>query len=184
MSDIADLLTADHRDLLNTIDSLEPGDSQAVARLRRLLPAHAQIEVEVLVPALIRWGGQADDADVAAMLREQVEVRTLVSDLEATSPGGEEYVALVGRLRDWTTAHIEQAESRLLRPAEELIPPVSLVEIGLEAVRLRGLQSPGDAGASSDGDSSWHDEPVSEDPALDRSVDAALRRSTSTEPPV
>ena len=77
--------------------------------------------------------------------------------------------------------HAEADESTILELADELLSAEQRADLAQRTGPLVGpvdaaTASPDD-GPSSDGDRSWAQEPVTQDPDADRSVDAAIRRT-------
>lgn len=178
MDTIITLLRADHARLSDLLATLEAGDTTCIPELRRLLIAHSHTEVDVLCPTLVPWHPDLAQR-LASVLAGPREVRALSDSLDAAWQGGESLASVTDAVRTWLAGHVESSEAILLAPAETLIPPETLTQVSRQAVRLRGLDDTEDEGASSDGDRSWADSPMTQDPTLDRSVDAAIRRSGS-----
>lgn len=175
MGTIIDMIDADHRQLRRIFERVEDGHISAIPELCHFLRAHSQIEEQVFYPALSARWSRGDQ--VLSALHQHHEMRELVMSLEQASDITQDYVARAGHLIVLAREHMAEEERMLLPRAPALLGEDELIAMADDAQRLR-TRSTEDTAATSDADGSWTHAPLTQDPGIDRSVEAVIRRSS------
>jgi len=176
------LLTEDHRRIDLLFDAVSDGDVTAIPQVCDALLLHSRMEEEVLYPAISRFLGEAE-WDVAAALEDHLIIRKLVSELSTESSISPSYLAQAGVLMRLVRDHVREEEEDLFPRIAAATSPRVVEKMGAELERVRRSRSTAtadirqDPGASSDGDASWVESPLTQDPQVDRTVGAVIRRT-------
>ena len=144
------LLTADHESVkalfkrfekLTEQEGAEDEMAQLVQRICGELTVHATIEEEIFYPAVreaIDDDDLMDEADV-----EQASAKALIAELEAGSPGEDQYNAKVTVLSEYINHHVKEEEGEMFPKARKAVDTkvlgVELVERKNELMSEMGL---------------------------------------------
>ncbi len=173
MPDIVALLRSDLAEIVSLV-SLDVADTAPRDRLFDLLDHHCVVEDTILFPAM-RTAGNSSDEAIDAALEDHARIHELVDAVRAS--GSELTPDDLAEVR----RHVASDASTILDLADELLSAEQRADLAQRTGPLVGpvdaaTASPDD-GPYSDGDRSWAQEPVTQDPDADRSVDAAIRRT-------
>lgn len=173
MPDIVALLRSDLAEIVSLVSS-DVTDPAQRDRLCDLLDQHCVVEDTILFPAM-RIAGNSSTEAIDAALEDHARIHELVDAVRAS--GSELTPDDLAEVR----RHVASDASTILDLADELLSAEQRADLAQRTGPLVGpvdaaTASPDD-GASSDGDRSWAQEPVTQDPDADRSVDAAIRRT-------
>jgi hemerythrin superfamily protein len=180
--DAITLLAEDHRRIDALFDAVSNGDVAVVPHVCEALLVHSRMEEEVLYPTMSRLLGD-DEWDVSSALEDHVIMRRLVAELSDESSISPSYLAQVSILMRLVRDHVREEEEILFPRIEAAASPGMLEEMAAELQRARSSRPTAtgeiqqDRGASSDGDASWADSPLTQDPQVDRTADAVIRRT-------
>lgn len=142
-----DILTEDHKEVLDLIEQLEraddeagtdPVDTEVFNRLREMLTLHTNLEEQIFYLALEEFDELAEEVAQAYAAHEQVD--QLLGELFAISPAVPEFQETLAELKDILQDHIEQEEQELFTQAEELCGQSRLEEMGNQMQQIK--QSP------------------------------------------
>jgi hemerythrin superfamily protein len=174
------LLTNDHQQLDGLFASFEAGDVTVVPTICQTLEDHLLMETGVLYPAI---GDEVDKAPVASSIDEANQIRALIRELNEFTSIDQAYIAKARDLIAVAREHMLDEESEIFPLVRALLSDERRAELGLAIEALRGdAAGSTNEGASSDGDTSWVEDPHVVDPQVDRSVEAAMRRSQRQPP--
>jgi hemerythrin superfamily protein len=135
------LLTADHESVkalfkrfekLTEQEGAEDEMAQLVQRICGELTVHATIEEEIFYPAVreaIDDDDLMDEADV-----EHASAKALIAELEAGSPGEDQYNAKVTVLSEYINHHVKEEEGEMFPKARKA---VDTKELGVELVERK-----------------------------------------------
>lgn len=182
--DAITLLIEDHRRIDDLFDAVSSGDVLAVPLACDALLHHSRMEEEVLYP-FIAPHVERTEWDVDGALEDHLVMRRLIVELGEESSISPSYLSRAAVLIRLVRAHVREEEDVLFPQLRAAISPPRLEELGdaLEHVRLAASGPTGldgaeqDSGAASDGDLSWAESPLTQDPDLDRSVNAVIQRT-------
>ncbi|MFI9564422.1 hemerythrin domain-containing protein [Streptomyces rishiriensis] len=139
-------LTADHREvdeLFAQIEALPEADRQRrelADRLTMELIRHSVAEEEHLYPTVRRYVDGGDDlADKE--IADHAEVEHMLKELEGCQPGDARFDALILRLKNSVTAHVDDEENRLFPMLADVCSADALAELG-EKVRSAKRHAP------------------------------------------
>ncbi|MEU5636531.1 hemerythrin domain-containing protein [Streptomyces rishiriensis] len=139
-------LTADHREvdeLFAQIEALPGADRQRrelADRLTMELIRHSVAEEEHLYPTVRRYVDGGDDlADKE--IADHAEVEHMLKELEGCQPGDARFDALILRLKNSVTAHVDDEENRLFPMLADVCSADALAELG-EKVRSAKRHAP------------------------------------------
>jgi hemerythrin superfamily protein len=175
------LLVEEHQRIAGLFDAVSNGDVTAVPLACNALLQHSRMEEEVLYPAVAPYSTDMD-WDVEAALEDHLLMRRLIGELGEESSIGPSFLThaavLIGLVRD----HMREEEDVLFPRLEAALGPQRVAELTVALERAASGRLPAgrahqDPGASSDGDVSWVDSPVTQSPQVDRSVDAVIQRT-------
>jgi len=147
-----EMLMKDHREAVGLIDDLENSDVEQLEtadeettvvqskedlfrRLKNALTVHTQLEEQIFYPALANFDETSEI--VERSYEEHQEVNELLSDLTGSSPTAEEWIELIGELRENLEHHIEEEEGELFPQAEELLGEERLEELGRQMEEIK-----------------------------------------------
>jgi len=137
MTDAIEMLEADHREVEGLFAALEDLSGverqQTVNKLAKSLSIHAQIEEEVMYPAMKDAG--LDD-EVKAATEEHQKVKDLVAQLEEVDPSSD-VDALMAELEADVTHHVEEEESEVFPKFRDAVDQVKLDELGVALVEAK-----------------------------------------------
>lgn len=183
--DCIGLLKSEHQQLERLFANIDEGDVTVVPEICQSLDLHLMGEDGIFYPAIV------DEIDgvrpcVDASAAESRRMRSLIRDLSDITAVDHMYVMKARDLVAVAREHVIDEESELYPKVSSSLSEKRRTEIGcaIEAFRAQGEAS--DEGASSDGDTSWTEDPfLTEvvDPDVDRSVEATIRRSQARQPP-
>ncbi|MET0985783.1 MAG: hemerythrin domain-containing protein, partial [Steroidobacteraceae bacterium] len=127
--DAVTLLKQDHRQVAGLIDQVEDAEGTELEdiaeRMCALLTVHAQIEEELLYPAVRE---ALDDTDlVAEAAVEHGTAKDLIAKIEGMSSEDEEYKATVTVLGEYVKHHVKEEEG-------EMFPQLKKTDLDLEAL--------------------------------------------------
>lgn len=180
--DAITLLIEDHRRIDLLLDAVIHGDLTAVPRVCEALLLHSRMEEEVLYPTSARL---LDDGgwDASAAIEDHAIMKRLIAELSEEPITTPSYVDRVGVLVRLWRDHVREEEEILFPQLAAALDPRAAEEVG-DALAHVGRQPPTgtaeaqqDPGASSDGDVSWVESPVTQNPRVDRSVAAVIQRT-------
>lgn len=164
--DVITRLGEDHRTIHRLFEAVGNGDMAAVPQMCDALLRYSRTEEEVLYPAASRTLAD-EEWDHAGALEDHLIIKRLVAELADESSISPAYLTRVGILIRLVAEHVrEELDILFPRFAAHADPALH----GSPDARQ-------DAGASSDGDASWVESPLTQDPRIDRSVDAVIRRT-------
>ncbi len=135
--DATELLRDDHevlRGLFARYQELADGDRPAKAalfrRIREEIEAHAAVEEEIFYPAV----RGANPVLAGPIVREAFEdhrlIRQILRDVEAGSPGSDEFDAKLNVLRENVLRHAEREEREVFAEARSSMTPLQLSLLG------------------------------------------------------
>lgn len=183
--DCIGLLKNEHQQLERLFANLEDGDVSVVPVICQSLDLHLMAEDGIFYPAIVDDDeGLRPSVDESAA--ESRRMRTLIRDLSDMTALDHAYVVKARDLVAVAREHVIDEESELYPKVSASLSEKRRTEIGNAIQAFRGQGDSTDAGASSDGDSSWTDDPfLTEvvDPNVDRSVEATIERSQGPQPP-
>jgi hemerythrin superfamily protein len=180
--DAITVLVEDHHRINVLFDAVSTGDVAAIPQVCEALLLHSRLEEEVFYPTAARLLTDGE-WDVSAALEDHVIMRRLVAELSGDSSISPSYLAQAGILMRLVRDHVREEEEVLFPRIAATAGPLVLAEMGAELERMKRSRptSPADIqqdpGASSDGDASWVESPLTQDPRVDRSVDAVIQRT-------
>ena len=99
------------------------------------LTVHTHLEEQIFYPALANFDETSEI--VERSYEEHQEVNELLSDLTGLSPTAEEWIELIGELRENLEHHIEEEEGELFPQAEELLGEERLEELGRQMEEIK-----------------------------------------------
>ncbi len=173
MSDIVVILRGDRAEIEPFLTTSEQ-DPAVRTRLCDLLDHHCQLEDTLLFPALVSTHNRWEET-VTLATEEHAQIQDLLSAIRTSRRTLDS--DLVALLRD----HLDADEATILGPAARDLSDEVRAELADLAPSLPPpapeALAAGDPGASSDGDQSWARAPLTQDPEVDRSVDATIRRT-------
>jgi hemerythrin superfamily protein len=133
-SDVVDILTADHHDVLELIDSISsagsPDESRDIAdTVIAEIVRHSIAEEMYVYPAMKKHlpDGQSQ---VEHDIEEHQELEETLKKLERVSADDTEFVALVAEVRSQLSHHASDEENSQFPLLREHIPHDQLVELG------------------------------------------------------
>lgn len=148
MSDVVDLIMADHREVERLFEVLQSQPEQrpiALPTLVALLTAHSRAEEAEVYPAARDEAGETDE--VSHSQEEHVEAEQLLERLQTTDPDSPEFESLLKKVVDAVTHHVEEEEATVLPGMRQNLSAARLYELGeaFAASRARHLgDQPGD----------------------------------------
>ena len=132
-----DLLTNDHREVLDMIEQLENGTeasglnlsrAELFNRIKSAIQLHSQLEEQIFYPAL-----QSFD-ETRTLIEESFDEHQMVDEIllemSNTNPRDGEWTDLLAELRDNLEHHIEEEENDLFPKAESVLGMDRLGEMG------------------------------------------------------
>lgn len=196
--DVVALLIEDHRRISLLFDDVSTGDMTAVPEACDALLRYSLLEEEVLYPAVAE-SLEGVEWDIPAALDDHMVIRGLIADLADESSITPSYATRMGNLLRLVRVHARAEEDSLFPQIERAMNPQAAARLAdslrsfetaqprldgsLDRSRNRNDEAPSgdsaqaDEGASSDGDASWVEAPLTQDPEVDRSVEAVIRRT-------
>jgi hemerythrin superfamily protein len=153
MMDTTQLLKKDHKEVKALFKEFEQLSGRAahkkqsiVAQICHALTVHAQLEEELIYPAL-KEGRSQDLKDLVAEAAEEHGVaKTLMGELATLSPDDEQYDAKVTVLGEYVQHHVKEEEKELFPKAHKHLSATRLAELGKAlTVRRQELEAEGGA---------------------------------------
>jgi hemerythrin superfamily protein len=144
MSDVVEMIMADHRELERLFGKLrdEP-DSRPllVPVVAALLSAHSRAEEAEVYPAAKNEAGETDD--VAHSQQEHLEAEKLLHELAGTDPNSSAFDTVLRQFVDAVTHHVEDEEKNVLPGIREQLSQQRREQLGaaFAAVRAKHLMS-------------------------------------------
>lgn len=137
------LLTADHRKVAQIFaqyEKVKDDDMEQKQELAKLacaeLTIHAQVEEELLYPALRNVLAESDLIDEAEV--EHGSIKKLIAALESSAPEDRFYDANMKVLSEYVKHHVEEEQDEIF-PKAKKAKELDLVEMG-EEIRRRKVQ--------------------------------------------
>lgn len=136
MRTVSDLIRTDHREMERLFSELKSPEKRALIAptIVALLAAHSRAEESEVYPALRQGTGAADE--VAHSQKEHVEADQLAARLVDTDLDSATFEAVLKKLVDAVSHHIEEEESDVL-PALDELPEQSQQALAMAFVRVR-----------------------------------------------
>jgi hemerythrin superfamily protein len=131
MSDVIDLITADHREVERLFDLLqnEPDKRElALPTLSALLIAHSRAEEAEVYPVARSEAGETEE--VAHSQQEHAEAEELLERLRAIDPGSAEFGPALDELVKAVQHHVDEEESSVLPGIRDRIDDNRRAELG------------------------------------------------------
>lgn len=129
--DAFEILRQDHQKVSGIFQQIEKGagnQEQLFRQLKQELNLHAQIEETILYPALQQ---QSETSEITKeAYEEHQEVKDLLAELEAMSPGEEDWDSLIQELKASVEHHVEEEEGEMFSRAREVLSQQQIEEIG------------------------------------------------------
>jgi hypothetical protein len=178
------LLKDDHARLEQLFAGVDTGDTSVVLEMCALLESHLLVEGGVFYPAVM---DEVDGAasQVATSMEELEQIRAMLQETLALRAIDDSNLTKARDLVALVREHVLDEEWDLFPVVGAVMSAERRVELGGVMESLRQGSGGGDEGASSDGDASWTEDAYLAaivDPNVDRSVDAAMRRSQGRPP--
>jgi hemerythrin superfamily protein len=126
-----ELLTKDHRKVDELFAKIQNGEGDPTAvfqKIYRELNLHAEIEESLFYPELEAKSETSDK--VRHSYREHKEVKNLLEELAAASPGSEGWLDKIQQLQESVEHHVDEEENELFPKAKEVLGEQRLTEIG------------------------------------------------------
>ncbi len=151
--DILSLLAADHAEVSAALDEYEDmgeDEDQSSARqelakrICRMLTVHATIEEEFFYPAARAAGVDADLLDEANV--EHASAKTLIAQIEASTPDDRLYDAKVKVLGEYVRHHVEEEEGELFDECRRVDMDLYGIVMPMATRRAELMQADGSAG--------------------------------------
>lgn len=135
MMTVADLIRADHREMERLFSELKSPQRRALTAptIVALLAAHSRAEESEVYPA-VREDGSADE--VAHSQKEHIEADRLAARLADTDLDSDTFQAVLHKLLDAVSHHIEEEESDVL-PALDKLPEQTQKRLASAFLRVR-----------------------------------------------
>jgi hemerythrin superfamily protein len=120
MTTVADLIRTDHREMERLFSELKSPEKRALIAptIVALLAAHSRAEESEVYPAVREGTGTADE--VSHSQKEHVEADQLAARLVDTDLDSDTFEAVLKKLVDAVSHHIEEEESDVLPALDEL----------------------------------------------------------------
>lgn len=138
--DVVEIILQDHRrmeELFRTLRNVEADRATALAEFADLLIAHGEAEEEKVYPDLARRE-PVDEEEVEHGVHEHQEGNeALLTLLEVTDTGSEEWNEKLEDLVSAVTHHLDEEERTLLNDAREHVPEERRAELGRAFTRAR-----------------------------------------------
>ena len=114
--DAITLLTADHEGVSDLFDEYEKAKSavkkkQIVTQICTDLTVHAQIEEEILYPAVKR--ALKDKQLVPEAAVEHASIKSIIAQVEGVEPDGEEFEAKITVLHEYVKHHVQEEQREI-----------------------------------------------------------------------
>ncbi len=130
MPDVVDLITRDHEEMKRLFGELQNNRTARpglVPVLTTLITAHERAEEAEVYPAA-RAAGGTDDVEHSQ--EEHIEADQLLAQLVATDPESTDFDAVLAKVVESVTHHLEEEESTVLTHMRENIDGRRLDELG------------------------------------------------------
>lgn len=145
--DVVDLIMQDHREVERLFALLREDQEQragAVPLLTSLLGAHSRAEEAAVYPAAKDEAGIADDVEHSQ--EEHLQADQILAELASADPGSASFDAVLARLVDAVTHHVEEEESSVLPEMRARLERSRLEELGQAFLESRGQHLGGQPG--------------------------------------
>ncbi len=125
------LLRADHRKVSELFEQFEKSRSEAkkgdlAQQICRELTVHAQVEEEILYPAV---QAALKDKDLVPEARvEHQSIKDLIAQVEGAEPSGEEFEAKVKVMGEWVKHHVKEEQNEMFPKVKK--SRLDLAELG------------------------------------------------------
>jgi hemerythrin-like domain-containing protein len=138
------LLTADHnrvRGLFTKFRTAHENDDTAemievAAKILEELDVHTEIEEQIFYPA-IRNADEELGEEVAEGVEEHHVVKVLASEIEAMTPGAEDWTAKVTVVTELVEHHAEEEETEMFPEVKKLFDANALADLGQQMESLK-----------------------------------------------
>jgi hemerythrin superfamily protein len=124
MLHVIEKLQRDHEKVEKLLDKLmDSGDGAQKTRadlarqVRLELEAHTAFEEEVFYPA-VRSAGDGADTEVSEAIDEHNEVKEMLERLKETDPEAEDFLDLIGSIREAVQEHVQHEEEDIFPLAQ------------------------------------------------------------------
>ncbi|WP_232376452.1 hemerythrin domain-containing protein [Amycolatopsis aidingensis] len=148
MSDVVELILADHRRFEQLLQGLREDDTDHASlrsELAALLVAHAEAEEDEVYPKLRRAASTAHDVEHGE--EEHAEInQALLAFLELTELAGDSYASTLGKLAEVVDHHTEEEEETLLKDATENLAEAERERLGVAFIASRKARLDADCG--------------------------------------
>lgn len=137
-----DILTRDHREVLNMIDKLEEADEGSATHaaifehLRDALDVHMQAEEEIYYPALARTEEFSDI--IEENVPEHESVKENLAQMSELDPGTDEFQELLTEMKAAIEMHATNEEDNIFPQSIELLGRDEIALLGDEIEQLKG----------------------------------------------
>jgi hemerythrin superfamily protein len=148
MSDAVQMLEEQHAEATALFMKLERlSDPTTCAQIFRTLDSrlrdHTAIEEQIFYPAFRERAGTAEGPDeVREALSEHERVKSVLMDIEQTSPTDYTFKTKIAELRRLVQHHVQEEEHGMLPQARTLFSQDELDELGHRMVQLMSIHSP------------------------------------------
>jgi hemerythrin superfamily protein len=138
---IIEMLKQDHQEasaMMDRIESADAGDASVMTifnQLKQALTLHTQIEETIFYPAL-RNNDETQD-QIEESFEEHQEVKDLLSEMSGMQAGSDEFMSLMGDLRDAVEHHVEEEENELFPQAQQILGDSRLQEMGQQMMQMK-----------------------------------------------
>jgi hemerythrin superfamily protein len=138
---IIEMLKQDHQEasaMMDRIESADAGDASVMTtfnQLKEALTLHTQIEETIFYPAL-RNNDETQD-QIEESFEEHQEVKDLLSEMSGMQAGSDEFMSLMGDLRDAVEHHVEEEENELFPQAQQILGDSRLQEMGQQMMQMK-----------------------------------------------
>jgi hemerythrin superfamily protein len=136
-----DLLMNDHKEasgLMEQIELADKGDRSAkelFTQLKQALTLHTQMEEQIFYPALRSFDETKDMIPEA--FEEHQEVKDLLAEMAALSPGNDEFMDKLTELRESVDHHVEEEENEMFPKAKKALGNTRLQEMGRQMEQMK-----------------------------------------------
>lgn len=137
-----DILTRDHREVLNMIDKLEEADEGSPTHaaifehLRDALDVHMQAEEDIYYPALARTEEFSDI--IEENVPEHESVKENLAQMSELDPGTDEFQELLTEMKAAIEMHATNEEDNIFPQSIDLLGRDEIALLGDEIEQLKG----------------------------------------------
>ena len=138
---IIEMLKQDHQEaaaMMDRIESAGEGDPSVMTtftQLKEALTLHTQIEEKVFYPAL-RNNDETED-QIEESFEEHQEVKDMLAEMSGLQAGNDEFMSMMGDLRESVEHHVEEEENELFPKAQQILGDSRLQEMGEQMMQMK-----------------------------------------------